>query len=441
MISGTWWWAHRNRYWLIETKTVGAIKPRIIHLPLQHIKYVKLRHEIKIFNRLCLVMPCVNGVAVAYREQMRALLYNSQHRSSADPYERLLYGYACYVLTQKIKDEVKTRQLRRNLTFLLAPQRKIIAKRAVVWARRQYQFHVLPIYKIFKNSYFDPLQPGIVTSLPLQTVAHGSYVKYYNNDVIIKRYAQAYTLDAQTMQTVTLKVATDKSDFDCQINRGVVTCKHLPTGESHTYAVRGEHVRLATSLCKKTDALEIYITWQGQAKICLDGGQPKWLSQAEITINQRLERIVTAAYQSKFVTGERLRMRYGTAVKLVPSLVGLTRVIPVRNVDEFLQVWVQLDDYRQIARLFHGFSLVFLYSSTAPMVADTILATVSAEQITACHNDQLWVYLIDRTVTDPDALYYLTKLAQQGCIPRMTMPGGSYRISWPIPICSTSARC
>lgn len=433
LIGSGWWWTHRNRYWLVETKNTGTVKPRIVQLPLKHIEHAKLRHEIKIFNRLYLVLPTVYGVALAYREQMRALLRNPQHRPGTDPYERLFYGYACEVLRQKIPDEVVQRQLRRNLIFLLAPKRKIVKKRSVVWSRQKYQLHAMPVYKIFQDSYLDPLQPAITAATPWQIVVHGSYIKYYNQDIVVKRYAHAYTLDARNLQTVTLQIAPDKSDFDCQINRGVVTCRHLPSGESHTYTVRGEQVRLATSLCGKTDALEIYLTWQGQAKIYLDGGQPQSLTSAEINTNQRLEQIVTAAYQAKFITGERLRARYLAATKLVPSLESLTRVIAVQGVDDFLQAWAMLDDYRQIARIFQGFNLVFLYSSATPQIADTITATITAECVTACHQDQLWLYFIDRTVTEPDALYFLTKLSRPNHYvpPAPTPPGLTMTRNWP----------
>ena len=409
------------------------MRARIVRLPLRHIADSKLRHEIKIFNRMCLVMPTVRGVAVAYREQMRALLRNAKHRPGTDPYERLFYGYACAVLAQKINDEVFVHQMRRNLLFLLAPTFKIVKRGNWTWSPQQYQFHTLPIYKIFNDCFLDPWQVGISLAKPWRVVACGSYLRYANEDVIVKRYAHAFTLSAQTVQTVTLKVATDKTDFDCQINRGVVTCKHLPTGEVHTYTVRGEQVRLATSMCCKTDALEVYVTWQGEAKIGLDGGQPHGLSQSEINANERLERIVSAAYQAKFMTGERLRTRYMAALKIVPSLHGLTRVIQVRTAEDFLSVWSALDDYRRIAQLFHGFSLVFLYSGAAVDVTNIIVTHVTAEQVTNCHEHQLWLYLIDRTVTDPDALYCLNKLAQPGhyLAPAPTPAGLTMTKNWP----------
>lgn len=413
-IIAVWVWTHRNRYWLIETKTAGTIKAQIVCLPLRHIQNMKLRHEIKIFNRMCLVLPTINGVAVAYGEQMRALLRDATCKPGTDPYERLLYGYACEVLRQKLNDEVRQRQLGRNLLFLFAPARKIVQRRSVVWSRQQYQLHGLPIYKVFQDCYFDPQQPGIVAAKPWRILVQGSYVKYYNSEIVVRRYAHAYTLQATATQTVTLKIAADKNDFDCQINRGVVTCKSLITGEKHTYTVRGEHVRLATSQCSKTDALEVYITWQGQARISLDGGQPQGLIRSEIATNQRLEQIVTAAYRSQFITGERLRTRYLAATKLVPSLSCLTRVIVVHNVAEFWQEWAELENYRQIARLFCGFNLVFLYSSASSNVADVILSTLSQERIAVCHQDQLWLYLIDRTVTEPDALYFFNQLAHGG---------------------------
>ena len=433
IIIGSWGWTHRNRYWWVATKTDGTVKSRLVRLPLQHIHHPKLRREIKIFNRLCLVVPTVDGVAVAYREQMRALLHDPRHHPGTDPYERLFYGYACYVLAEKIKDEIVQRQLRRNLTFLLAPSKKIVKRQAVVWSRQRYQLYALPIYKIFNDSYCDPLQSPMKMAQAWHVVAHGSYLKYYNDLAVVKRYAHAYTLHADATQTVTLKVAADKHDFNCTVSRGVVTCKHLPSGESHTYAVRGDKVRLATSICAKTDVLEIYVTWQGEAKILLDGGQPQWLPQADVSANQRLEQLVTAAYQTKFVTGERLRARYLAAEKLVPSLAGLTRVVNLRTADEFLAVWENLADYRRLASLFHGFNLVFLYASTQTGLEGVVRQMASAEQVTACHAEQLWLYFIDRTTTDPDALYFLTRMAGAGHYvpPAPTPPGLAISKTWP----------
>ena len=428
-----WWWTHRNRYWILETKTTGVIKQAIVQLPLKHIRNVKLRREIKIFNRLCLVMPTVNGVAVMYREQLHMLLRDPKHHPGTDPYERLFYGYACDVLAQKNSHEIVQRQLRRNLLFLLAPKHKIIKRMPVVWARQKYNLYPLPVYKIFNDNYCDPLQPGFATQKPWQVVVHGSYIKYYNEDLIVKRYAHAYTLQAQTTQTITIKVATDKDDFDCVVSRGVVTCKHLTTGEVHTYAVRGDKVRLATSVCAKVDALEIYVTWQGEARISLDGGEARWLSAVEVQANQRVEQAVTEAYQAKFISGERLRERYLATLKVIPSLDNLTKVVLVQNENDFINVWQRLNDYQRIAHLFQGFNLVFIYSGAVPVVEQLISTTINEHQVETCHEQHLWLYFVDRTVTDPDVLYYLTKVAQGGrYVPVEPTPSGlAISRTWP----------
>lgn len=433
IIVFSWWWYHRNRYWLVETKTTGTIKTRIIRLPLKHIKHRQLRREIKIFNRLNLVLPTVGGVAIVYREQMKALLRNPQQRVSGDPYLRLFYVYASYVLAQKIDNEVTRRQLLRNITFLLAPRRKIVQRIKPIWSRQNYQLYPTPIFKVFGDCYHDPLEPAFQTAKTWQVVVHGSYIKYYNEDLVIKRYARAYTLSAQRTQTITLKVALDKADFDCVVSRGTVTCKHLLTGEIHTYAVRGDNVRLATSICAKVDALEIYITWQGEARVSLDGGEAEWLPSIQVAANRRLERILNSAYQSKFIQGERLRARYLAAQKIIPSLDGFTEVVAVHSLEDFWKVWNQLSDYRYLARLVQGFSLVFLYSSALPKLEDVILSTAQAEQIAACHSDYLWIYFVDRTVTEPDALYCLTKFTQAThFVPIQPTPAGlEMSKAWP----------
>jgi len=427
------WWTHRNRYWTVETRTMGIIKQKIVQLPLKHICNSKLRREIKIFNRLNLVMPVVNNVAVVYREQLKTLLRNPRHRPSDDPYERLFYGYACDVLAQKTPHEVVRKQLRRNLTFLLAPKRKIVKCISALWSRQKYVLYPIPIYKVFNDCYSDPLEPGIVMQQPWQVVVHGSYIKYYNQDLIIKRYAHAYTLQAQTPQTITIKVAPDKSDFDCVVSRGIVSCKHLITGEIHTYAVRGEKVRLATSVCAKVDALEIYVTWQGEAKISLDGGEAQWLKSEEIQTNQRLEKLINESFQAKYVTGERLRDRYLATLKVIPSLALLTKVIFLQSENDFLATWQNLTDYRRVAKLMNGFNLVFVYSGAVPEIEEIVNTTVKADEVQLCHDNNLWLYFVDRTVTEPDVLYYLTKIAQGGHFVAIkpSPPGLSINRTWP----------
>lgn len=428
-----WWWTHRNRYWIVENRLTGVRREKIVKLPLAKINNKKLRREIKIFNRLNLVMPTLDGVAVVYREQMRALLRDPSYRPSADPYERLFYGYACYVLAQKNPSEVIQRQMWRKLNFLLAPKRKIVKQERVIWSRQFYNLYPVPIYKIFNDTYFDPNEPGITINQPWQMVVHGSYVKYYNANFVIKRYAHAYTLEAQETLTATIKVATDKNDFDCVVSRGVVTCRHLKTGESHTYAVRGEKVRLATSMCAQVDALEIYVTWQGKAKISLDGGEAQWLPRDQVISNQHLEAIVTQAHQAKYITGERLRIRYLSALKIVPSLENLTQVIIIQNENDFLKIWDCLVDYQKLARLFRGFNLVFIYSGAVTMVEDLVRSTATTEQVKNCHSNHLWLYFVDRTVTDPDALYFLMKMVQPShYVPLATTPPGlAISKAWP----------
>ncbi len=428
-----YWCLHQNRYWLVETKTDGKVKSQIIRLPLRRIKHEQLRREIKIFNDLNLVMPTVQGVAVVYREQMKALLRNPQQRPTGNPYQRLLYGYACYVLAQKIDNEITQRQLQRNLIFLLAPQRKVVRRINAVWSHQVYHLSSMPVFKVFTDCYYNPLEPGFQSEKPWQVVVHGSYIKYYNQDWVVKRYAHAYTLFAESTQTITLKVAMEKSDFDCSVSRGVVTVKHLISGEYHTYAVRGDKVRLATSVCAKIDALEIYVTWQGEAKICLDGGEPQWLPRAQVQDNQRLEKMLNMIYQSKFIQGERLRVRYLAAQRIVPSLNGFTKVIAVHTVEDFWKAWQEIVDYRRLARLVQGLSLVFLYASTLPEIETTMLSIFNAEQIMVCHNDNLWIYFVDRTIIEPDALYLFHKLTQSShYVPIYpTPPGLQISKAWP----------
>lgn len=412
-ISGVVWlgWWYRNRYQSLRYNPHAPVKEQIVQLPLRGLTHQRLRHEVKIFNKMCLVLPTRQGVAVAYQEQLTALLREPTHQPGTDPYEKLFYGYACAVLLQKKPPVVVTRQLQKNLLFVFAPKRKIVQRRRVTLATTFDPWCLVPTYKIFDHEYLDPRQPDFRTEVPLSLSVNDSYLKYYHHDLVIRRYENFYELTAVGTQKITLVVAADKSDYTCQINRGTITCKNLTTGAVKTYTVRGEQVRLGTSLCAATDALEIYLTWQGQATVSVNHGTKQLLSPETVAWHRQAERIVTAAYHAKYIHGQKLRLRYQAAEKYVPSLRLLTRVVLVNEPDDFLHVWQDLTIYQRVATLFGGFNLVFVYPGVAPLVADLVAEMVTPEQRQACQQAQLLLYFVDRTVTDPDALYFLTRMA------------------------------
>lgn len=407
-----WWFNHRNRYARLQTDCDGPVKERIIYLPVRSLQHAKLRHEVKIFNRLGVVMPTVNGVAVAYTKHLRALLSDARHKPGADPYDKLLYGYACAVLLAKMPNPITARQLRQNLLFLFAPRRKIVKKIKAVWLNKPYELYPVPIYKIFNDCYVDPREPEFSTRVPLTTTVLGSYLKYHHADLWIKQFANFYELWAKTEQTVTFTVAKDKQDYDCQIARGVVTCKNLVTGQTRTYAFRGDKVRLVTSMCAPTDALQIIVTWQGAATVSINHGRRLLLTADELAFNRAVESIVNQAYRAKYVQGEHLRARYQAAEKCVPSLRLLTKVVLLTQAADFFAVLDQLPYYQKAARLFGGFNLVFLYAGTNKFVADLVAGFLTGGQVAECRQNNLLLFFIDRTVTEPAAIYFFTKMAK-----------------------------
>lgn len=402
----------RNPYLILRTAVTGAVRERIVRLPLKGITYSPLRHEIKIFNHLCLVMPSAHGVAVAYVTHMAGLLADPHYRPSTDPYDRLLYAYACAVLLSKSTDERQQRQLRKHLWFVFAPARKIVKRINPIWSSQLYSLYRVPFYKIFNNGYCDPRVCPIQTDQPLTMTVYGSYVKYQNANLTLRYFGNFYELEMRSEQQIALTVAKDKTDYDCTINRGVVTIKHLVTGESHTYTVHGEQVRLGSSLASATDKLVIYLTGQGHLTISVDHASRQLLTTAELTANRQVENIVTAAYQAHWVHGEKLLTRYRAAVKCVPSLKWLTHVVMVREPVDFFLVWDELSAYRRAAKLCGGFNLVFLYAASNRMVADLVTGFIDDATVRACQAERLLLFFIDRTTVEPDALYLLTKMSK-----------------------------
>ena len=428
----------RNHYLMIANSTrIRTAKSRLVRLPLRGIHHPQLRHEIKIFNRLNLVMPVCGGVAVLYRQQINALLKNPRLRPTADPYERLFYGYACYVLATKITSEPVRRQLQRNLLFLFAPRVKIVKPMKAVWVNQKFDISPVPVYKIFNHGYCDPAQPEFKVAVPLSLFVRGSYLKYTHPNLTIKQFANFYELTANHEQTITFVVAKDKNTCDCRVSCGVVTCKDLISGATRTYTIRGDKVRLATSVCAKTDALEIYLVWSGVATVSINHGTRELLTAAEIAHNRNVENIVERAYRSKFVSGVKLRQRYLAAEKCVPSLRLLTQVINLVEPADFTQVWNNLADYRRVAQLFGGFNLVFIYAGTNQAVADLVTNQIDATQVQACAQDKLLLFFIDRSTTDPDAVYFLVKMTKPNVYQPLAAPLPNEQVKKTYPVVKT----
>ncbi len=400
----------QNKYFLIKQERNGKQKDKIIKLGTGGITNNKLVHEIKIFNSLFLVMPCVGGVACLYSKLLCCLIKNPKHKPENNAYEKLLYGYACYVLLTKTNDEIVSRQLRKNLLFLFAPKLAIKKNMKISWCSEKYNLHPKPIYKIFNNSFLDLSVTEFITESPTRSLVLDSYIKYENKDITIRRFDDFFEMRSKVPQKVIFVVAEDKASFDCSISRGVVTCTNIDSGWVKTYTVRGNDIRISNSMCEKTDKLEIYIYFSGLVTVSINNAVRKLLYSNEIQFNKNVERIVEDAYKCKFISGEKLRQRYKKAEACVPSLRLLTKVVEIKDAQSFLDVLDELEYYKKIASLFSGFNIVFLYSSGSKFVADLVGGFISKSEVNSLTKANVFLFFIDRAVTDPDAIYFLARM-------------------------------
>jgi hypothetical protein len=403
----------QNNYWRVGLKPNKHVKEKIVKLPVQNITNVKLLKEIKIFNSLFLIMPVCHGVSVAYTGQILALLANPKHRPPDDPYIKLLYGYACFVLANKTYNFTVRRQLQKNLLFLLGTNNKIVKKINPIWASKKYFVYPPVPYKIFNNSVVDFSATDFKTVRPLKTIICSSYIKYQNADIMIRRFDGFYELYANTEQQISFVVDADKENFDVRIACSTVHCKDLKTGREQKYTIRGDKFRLTTSVCEKIDALEIHILFAGGITVKINNGTKKMLSKTEIEFNRRVEQIVTRAYVSKSISGENLRSRYKLTEKVIPSFRLFTAVYEIADAEIFLSVMDDLECYKKAAVLFGGFNIVFLYSSGNDFVASLVAGFINGNDIEELSKLKVFMFFVDRITVSADAIYFLSRMAKK----------------------------
>jgi len=104
--------------------TVFFLRPRKIiklkKLKLKQRIFQKINHEIKIFNKMHLIMPSKKGVPLLYLKWLERLHAEPRRRvKSTDGFERLLYLCAAAKLYESSRDEPVRRQLLKNCWYVL----------------------------------------------------------------------------------------------------------------------------------------------------------------------------------------------------------------------------------------------------------------------------------------------------------------------------------
>jgi hypothetical protein len=404
----------RNKYWNIRADCGGRVKNKIIKIPLQNIYDMKLQNEVRFFNSLCLVAECKSGVAAEYINQINCLLKSPKHRPTNDPYTKLFYAYACFVLLHKVGAAAVRRQLNNNLRWVFAPDVKIVKKIKPVLCGKKYSAYPPVPYKIFDNSFVAMSGQNFETEKSTAATVCDSFVLYKNAEIEIKQFDGFYDIYAKNEQRISFAVSGDKGDWDCGISRGVVRCCNLISGEIKKYKITGDNVRISSSILDKTDKLEIYVTATGAASVSVNGAKRRLLSPREVKFNKRAERIVRTAHNARFVAGENLRQRYLLTEKEIPSLRLLTAVYEISGAETILGVLDDLECYKKAAKLFNGFNIVFLYSGSNDFAAKLVAGFIGREDINELYKNNVFMYFIDRVVAPVDAIYYLTRAIKAG---------------------------
>jgi len=389
----------------------------------------KINREIKIFNRMKLIMPRRHKVPVLYLEWMAKLRADPHILvRSRDPFQKLMYLYAASNLYAACYDGFTRRQLYKNLLYVFGKE----------------PVRVIRVFRLSKRRLFAIRQPhfrytrlGFVPRESCTRFSH-SYIVKTDGGAEIKTYTDN-TLPVRCFEIrgnhrFTYTFAPDK--MKCTVGHTsdtfFCTCNNTVTA----VFVHGARVSFENSLAQKEKELILYINVKDGAKIFILHAKTKQEAQTitaqlrkqgarldylqtsqQIAENQEIEKLYSRACFSRFITGEKLGNRYAAAVRHVPTLYLPTMVYDVTEPTELFTVIDNFSRFHAIARTAGHINVVVLYSSQNDVVREYIAAFTNRNDAKNLVRAGVFVFFIDRVRVPNDVVYYFSQMLEADSSP------------------------
>ena len=401
-----------------------------------------LNREIKIFNRMRMVVPLTNRQPTDYIRWLGRLHVNPRERcDDADPIGKLFYLYACGRLAQMSHDPQKRRQYYKNAVFTFGSARAKskpcylnlkLSKRRTLFALRQ------PIFKYFGGRF--------VTRGEHMRFSYSYIMSKTENGAEIKNYT------ANDFSGVEVFEIAGEHLFTHDFMADKMQCNYSQTADTFTVTHRGQtiavyvqsvgRVTFMTTMADENPNLCVSVNVQNSAKIFLvktdtkqsaqkivhkikqiNGAVSYLLPHDRIEYNREIEKLYARAVFAPFITGEKLKNRFTATQKIVPTLNLPTLVYDVTDETELFAVLDSFDNFKTIAACGGNLNVVIMYSGTNDTVRTVLGAFANRAQMRDLIRAGIFIFFIDRVRAPNDAVYYLSKMGE--ATPRAVMSNNS----------------
>lgn len=417
----------------------------------------KLDREIHIFNKMNIVMPCRHGVAVMYIDTMACLFENPRWICNCEEgYEKLFYLFAAVNLFGLTSEELARKQLLKNCLYVFGAKtsiKKNSSKLCNCFPKLHTNFFAVK-QPAFKFLHGQTLAKFVNSTLPFEIrnnssdapVCLGSrystsYAVYCGERVEVKHFVdrilpvECFVVSVSENNggfRFTWKTGEDKMQFDLSHTTDTFYYVNVKTKRAVGIFVRGRNVCFGSTFAQSEKELDINVNLSGDnnaqifvvhgnsksevltcvSKIKQQKGKLNYLVDSrKRAIISEIEELYRRAYFSRFVTGEDLRERYTSALKLVPTLHMPTLVYCIETASDFFEVVDRFDLYKKMASGCKNFNVVLLYSSQNDNVREIINAYINRTEVRELLDRGIFLFFINKVTAAEGALYYLSKMA------------------------------
>ena len=395
----------------------------------------KLSREIRIFNKMRLVMPCRHKVPVLYSQFLGRLVLEPRWvLRGEDAFLRLLYVCAAANLYAHTGESLVRRQLLKNIIYVFGMRDVFKSKRKFSLRQRFLNTYEISRFKYLREKFVSEKN----------RIDRPSYTFYKKDGWRVKHYIDK-TLAVECFETNAEKfthfVAADKLKY----NLSHTADTFFATGEGAAVGLYApDKVAFGSSICEKGDELKIYVnlsntpsaasgchpsTQRGPiyvirgatksditatvAELKRRRGKLDYLLIAgEVREAAQIEAVFQRAWAGRFVRGDGLREKFAAACKYVPTLWLPTLVYNIERADDFFAVVDSFWLFRKIVAAGQRLNVIFMYSAMNDEVREIIKTFSDEQEARELIGAGVFLFFIDRVKAGNKAVNYLSLMGE-----------------------------
>ena len=421
--------------------------------------------EVRIFNKMKLIAPCVRGVPKMYIEWLGRLYTNPNVRpKNASAEVKVIYLYALLNLLGREDCPKRRRQLLKNALYIYRTYSvlKSSSRKSKLITKTLYPSH-RGLFKIFKGENLTKIVSRLesldfkITSergvaLVLDSSHHPSSIVYngmcQGSPVRVKNYvdrvlpAECYHVQASSPLTFTIRTGVEKTTLGISQTSDTMFITNRRTRIVTAIFVVGKVV-FGTNMARRAKNLDVALSLERGAKIFRITAPSKaeaqgiiahikerrnnldfLLNPSEARETLQAEKFLQTAHMSRFVSGVNLLGSFGATRDFVPTLGAPSHVIQIDNDEDFFHVLDSLPLYRFLGSCGQKLSVIFLHSSQNPQTLAIIQAFTNTEEVKSLIARGILFFFIDRMSVPQVAINFLCRMdiAQHALPYSLNMP-------------------